>query len=205
MRSDAWRAGAWKPDRVRRPLAFGLAAVVTCALFAPTGAMTLDERVAQCAECHGADGNSETAGIPSLAGQQQLYLLDQLIYMREGVRPVEAMAPFVKGLDDSEIVALAKRFSGLTPKASDEPVDSALVERGAKLAERLRCHSCHGAELAGHEQIPRLAKQRIDYLIRALKEYRGEERRGADSLMTATVVGLSDADLRALAHYAASR
>lgn len=167
--------------------------------------MTLEERIEQCGECHGADGNSENAQIPSLAGQPELFLLDQLIYMREGVRQTPAMTPFVEGLTDAEIVALAKHFSRLPAKASEEPVDPELVKRGAKLAERLRCHSCHGRELMGHDQIPRLAKQRIDYLYRALKEYRDGKRRSADTLMTASVFGVSDDDLRALAHYAASR
>jgi cytochrome c553 len=53
--------------------------------------------------------------------------------------------------------------------------------------------------------MPRLAKQRIDYMIEALKAFRDNKRSGADTLMSATVYGVSDADLEALAHYAASR
>jgi cytochrome c553 len=166
--------------------------------------MPLEERIEQCATCHGADGNSETETIPSLAGQPEMFLTNQLVLIREGVRPVAAMAPFVDGLTDADIIALAEHFSALPPSASDEPVNPALVERGAELGQRLRCHSCHGADLAGHEQIPRLAKQRIDYLFQALQEFRDGERRSADTLMTATVAGVSDADLRALAHYVAS-
>ncbi len=53
--------------------------------------------------------------------------------------------------------------------------------------------------------MPRLAGQRVDYLIASLKEYRDNTRSGADTLMSVVVQGLSDADLAALAHYAASR
>ena len=53
--------------------------------------------------------------------------------------------------------------------------------------------------------MPRLARQRADYLIHALKGYRDSTRTGADTLMSASVAGLPDADLAALAHYAASR
>ena len=53
--------------------------------------------------------------------------------------------------------------------------------------------------------MPRLAKQRIDYLIATMKSYRDGPRPGADTAMSAAVAGLSDADLTALAHYAASR
>jgi len=53
--------------------------------------------------------------------------------------------------------------------------------------------------------MPRVAKQRIDYLIVTMKSYRDSPRPGADTAMSAAVAGLSDTDLTALAHYAASR
>jgi cytochrome c553 len=59
--------------------------------------------------------------------------------------------------------------------------------------------------LTGADQIPRIAKQRVDYLITVLKELRDGRRPGADTLMSQAVAGLSDADLAALAHFAASR
>jgi cytochrome c553 len=52
--------------------------------------------------------------------------------------------------------------------------------------------------------MPRLAKQRIDYLTYAMKAFRDDTRSGADTLMSNVVIGLSDADLAALAHWAAS-
>jgi cytochrome c553 len=42
-------------------------------------------------------------------------------------------------------------------------------------------------------------------MIYALKAFRDDKRSGADTLMTSVVLGKSDADLAALAHYAASR
>jgi cytochrome c553 len=53
-------------------------------------------------------------------------------------------------------------------------------------------------------RIPRLAKQRVDYLIQALKEFRDTTRAGGDTAMSANLAGASDADLVALAHYCAS-
>ena len=76
---------------------------------------------------------------------------------------------------------------------------------GAELAVALRCGSCHLPTLAGQDQMPRLAKQRVDYLIPTLKSYRDSPRPGADTAMSVAVTGASDADLAALAHYAASR
>jgi cytochrome c553 len=52
--------------------------------------------------------------------------------------------------------------------------------------------------------MPRLARQRLDYLIETLKSYRDSPRPGADTAMSAAIAGATDADLTALAHYAAS-
>jgi cytochrome c553 len=188
-----------------RSLVFGLAAAVLCAASAFGQSTPLAERIQLCSACHGEDGNSRMENIPSLAGQPEFFILNQLFLMREGVRRIEVMMPMVKDLKDDEMEALAKHFARLTPKVSDEPVDPALVTRGSELAAGLRCGSCHLPTLAGQEQMPRLAKQRIDYMIHAMKEFRDDKRSGADTLMTSVVLGRSDADLTALAHYAASR
>jgi cytochrome c553 len=188
-----------------RPLVFGLAAAFFTTGVAFGQSTQLSERLQLCGSCHGEDGNSKLENIPSLAGQPEFFVTNQLFLMREGVRKVEAMADLVKDLKDDEMVALAKHFAGLPPKASDEPVDQALAKRGAELVPQLRCASCHRPDLAGQEQMPRVAKQRIDYLIHSMKEFRDNKRSGADTAMTAVVIGVSDADLAALAHYAASR
>lgn len=167
--------------------------------------MPLNERVELCGSCHGEDGNSRGEKIPSLAGQPEFFILNQLFLMREGVRKVEVMAPFVKDLTDADLEGLAKHYAGLEPKPSGEAIDPSLVKRGSELAVTLRCVSCHLPSLAGREQMPRLAKQRIDYLVDTLKAYRDNARPGADSAMTAVVLGVPDADLAALAHYAASK
>jgi cytochrome c553 len=189
----------------RRPLVLGLAAAVFCAGPALAQSMPLAERVALCGTCHGEDGNSRMPNIPSLAGQPKFFVLNQLFLMREGVRRVEVMMPLVKDLKDDEINALADHFANLAPKSSDEPIDPALVKRGAELAPALRCGSCHLPDLSGQAQIPRLAKQRVDYTIHAMKEFRDNTRSGADTLMSNVVMGIPDADLAALAHFAASR
>lgn len=198
----AWRWG------LARPLTLASAAILLTGLVGqgkPLADTPLRERIDQCGTCHGEDGNSRRENIPSLAGQPLFFLTNQLILMREGVRQVEAMEPFVNDLTDPEIEALAAHYAGLEPKPSGEPPDPALIERGAELSIALRCGSCHRPDLSGQEQMPRLAKQRIDYLISALKAFRDNTRSGADTLMSAVVYGVSDADLVALAHYAASR
>ena len=187
-----------------RPLALGLAAALYLSV-AALADMPLAERIEQCKGCHGEDGNSRLEKIPSLAGQPEFFIMNQLVLIREGVRKIEPMMPFVKDLKDQDIYGLAKHFASLPPKRSDEAVDAALAKRGAEIAEARRCASCHLPTLAGQDQMPRLAGQRVDYLIDAMKSYLDNTRTGADTAMTAAILGLSDADVTALAHYAASR
>jgi cytochrome c553 len=187
-----------------RPLALGLAAVWFCGgpVFAQDQRLT--EKLALCTACHGDDGNSKLEKIPSLAGQPAFFVLNQLFLMREGVRKVEAMAPIVKDLKDEDLDALSKHFAGLPVKHSDEAIDPGLVKKGAEIAQHRRCDSCHLPGLVGKEQMPRLAKQRIDYLTQSLKEFRDVTRAGGDTAMSANLAGASDDDLVALAHYCAS-
>ncbi len=168
-------------------------------------ARSVQERAAECAACHGEGGNSKTPGLPSIAGQPQFFLLNQLILMREGVRPVPAMEGVLKGLSDNDAVALAEIYARAPVARSEERPDPALVRRGEELSKTMRCASCHMPDYSGSEQMPRLAGQRIDYMFEALKNYRDDKRIGADTAMTAVVFGASDADLEALAHYTASK
>jgi cytochrome c553 len=122
------------------------------------------------------------------------------------------MEPFVKGLKDDEIVALAEHYAKLKPErgpergpeASGEAVDQEVVARGATLAEQMRCVSCHKAGFEGQEQMPRLVPQRIDYLIKSLTEYREGKRYGIDTTMNGVMYRVPDRDIRALAHYLGS-
>ncbi len=189
--------------KATRPPAIVLAALMLTTTGA--AAQTAADRIAQCAACHGEGGNSATENIPSLAGQPEFFLLNQLILIREGVRPIEAMKDVVKGMKDEDVQAIAAHFNKLEPKLTGPKPDPEKVARGEFLSDKMRCTSCHGADLQGQEQMPRIAKQRLDYMSTALKAYRDNKRQGADTAMTAVIFGASDADLEALAHYAASR
>jgi len=189
-----------------RPLALGLAAAIVCLNSAAAQSdTTLAEKIQLCGACHGEDGNSKMEKTPSLAGQPAFFVLNQLFLMREGVRKVEPMAPIVKDLKDEDLQALSEHFAKLPAKLGDEAVDQAQATTGAEIAAHRRCDSCHQRGLVGSEQIPRLAKQRIDYLILSLKAFRDTTRQGGDTAMSANLAGASDADLVALAHYCAAQ
>jgi cytochrome c553 len=176
---------------------------LAAALFISATALAQD-RLALCAGCHGPDGNSQTAGIPSIAGQPRVFLENQLIILREGLRVLPQMQEAVEGLTDKEIVALARHFAAqsVRPAAADAR-DPAQVERGVALAKTLHCGSCHLPDFRGREQMPRLAGQREEYLVESMLAYRDNRRTGGDTIMAAALYGVSDSDIRALAHYLA--
>ena len=86
------------------------------------------------------------------------------------------------------------------------------LRRGAELVNTLRdgttpaCVSCHGPDLKGVGDIPRLAGRSPSFLMRQLVDLRNGVRTGAASdLMKPIVAHLTDADLVALVAYLASR
>lgn len=163
----------------------------------------LEQRLQSCAGCHGADGNSTTHGIPSIAGQPAIYLENLLVLVREGVRGTAPMQEALRGTTDREIIAIAKRFAALAPRAVPGAADPALVKRGKTAAGKLRCGICHLKDYSGQKQVPRLAGQREEYLVSTMLAMRDDPPRGVDTQMSAALYGVSDADIRAMAHYLA--
>jgi cytochrome c553 len=66
-----------------------------------------------CALCHGLNGVSTLPNAPNLAGQQAIYLSEQLKNYRSGKRQNEVMNMIAKPLTDSEINHLSLWFSSI--------------------------------------------------------------------------------------------
>lgn len=172
------------------------------ALFISTAfAQVSPDRVAACGGCHGLDGNSPVPGVPSLAGQPKVFLENYLVMTREGIRGSEVMQSLLKDISDREITAIAGHYTGLRKRPIAGATDAALVARGREVAEKNRCGSCHLPNYYGQEQVPRLASQREDFLYEALIAYRQNKRPGGDTIMAASIYGIPEADLKAMAHY----
>jgi cytochrome c553 len=184
------------------PLRKGRWAFVLTAFF--SSIVCAQEKLPLCAACHGPDGNSTNPAIPSIAGQPKLFTETQLVLIREEIRKSEQMLPLVRGMKDPEIIQLAEHFSRLPAKGMETGTpDQALMQRGAQRARELRCGICHLSDFRGQNQIPRLAGQREAYLQAELRAYRDNKRSGGDTIMAATLYGVNDADLKALAHFLA--
>lgn len=65
---------------------------------------------ANCAYCHGPDGKSRGA-IPSLAGLEKAYFVDQMKAFRDGSRPSTVMSKHAMGYTDAEYEALGAWFA----------------------------------------------------------------------------------------------
>ncbi len=160
------------------------------------------ERLSSCKACHGPDGNSVTAGVPSLAGQPKTFLETQMVLFREELRRSPVMTPLLAGVKDPEIIQLAEHFSKLPAKpVAAGPAQKDLAAKGAGLAKKLRCNVCHVSNFHGQNQIPRLAGQREDYLLSEMVAYRDGTRSGGDTIMAAALYGVKDGEIRALAHF----
>lgn len=155
-----------------------------------------------CRHCHGVGGSSVRPDTPNLAGQNEVYLLEQMNKFATGQRKDEFMEGLIKALTPEERKNIALYFAH--EKVVTKPVTSpARVQAGKKLYEGL-CIACHGASGHGTEKIPRLAGQQQEYVQASLKRYRSGTGVRIDPQMAAYTRNLKDADILNLADYLAS-
>jgi cytochrome c553 len=162
------------------------------------------EKAELCVGCHGENGISQMENMPSLAGQPDQFIQWQLVYFRAGARKNEQMQPIVEQINNEDIRNLGAYFASLSPpkneKADDDPE---LSKRGAQAAAGRRCASCHLDNYAGTKGVARLAGQREDYLLKALRDYKDGLRSGGQAAMAEVAFPLHEEEIVALAHYLA--
>jgi cytochrome c553 len=161
---------------------------------------------ALCVACHGANGRIETPLTPVLAGQPSLYVITQLFLFREGRRSNEAMTAVAKTLTDDDLRGFSEFIDTLPPVPPPPPAtppDPIRMARGQALAEQHRCVSCHGADLGGGQQVPRIGGQHEEYLQTSLRGFHSGSRPGYTQAMTAAVSQIPPEDLDTLAYYVA--
>lgn len=191
-----------RPRPARLALLVGLLLAIPLSPTARVAAQSVDERFTVCLACHGADGQSRIPETPSLGGQPSFFVVAQLFLFREGRRDNAAMVAAAKGLTNSDLTAFAERVTKLPPPPPPEnPVDPARFARGRTLTLRHPCGVCHNPDFSGREQMPRLANQREDYLLKSMREYKSGARLGYGGAMSQELAGLADQDLSDLAHF----
>ena len=169
------------------------------------GATDAAERArAVCAACHGPTGHASMPSTPSLAGQPKVFLENQLVMIREGLREIAAMKGLLDKLADADLIALATWYAAQPQMPAGPPTgtpDAAAIERGGTLAKQALCGTCHLPTYRGQSQVPRLAGQREDYLQQTMVLMRDGKAQGRDSIMAATLRGMSDGQLQDMAKY----
>jgi cytochrome c553 len=159
-----------------------------------------------CAACHGANGRTDVPLTPVLAGQPSLYAITQLFLFREGRRSNEAMTAVAKTMTDDDMRGFADYIGTLPAVPAPSPAaapDPARMAKGRALADQHKCVFCHGADLGGGQQVPRIEGQHEDYLRESLRGFHAGTRPGYTQAMTAAVSQIPVADLDTLAYYVA--
>jgi cytochrome c553 len=192
--------------------AFVVAALASVSLASAQDAEAGAKKAAEvCADCHGPAGNSTVGLYPALAGQTARYIYLQLKDFNEGRRTDSLMTPIAKTLTRDDMFNVAAYFSAQERRPTDLNADpaggtppaglvTAILKGSTKAAETL-CSMCHGTGLRGQNEIPRLAGQQHDYIVKQLKDFREGKRTNDAGNMASVSKTLSDEDIENLAQY----
>jgi cytochrome c553 len=175
-----------------------------------------------CSACHGADGNSLAATFPKLAGQNEKYLIKQMMDIKNGARPVPTMAGQLDNMSDEDIADIAAYFASQSNNGGQ--ADAELVPLGQKVYRAgvsargvAACTACHGPRGSGNAPagFPALAGQHADYIADQLRRFRigsensleqnpgGRTNDGDGAMMRDVAAGMSDNQIKAVASYIA--
>lgn len=195
----------------------GILTLTLAAWSAAAAGAGVEELTALCKDCHGPDGVSADADVPTIAGQSPAFLTKTLrtfqVWGRPCIksayrhgdtsRPRTDMCQLAEGLTGEDISALAQHYSALTFRAAEQAFDPALAERGAALHTE-HCEQCHEGGGTVADSAPILAGQWTTYLRTSLRFVPTGEHL-VPPLMERTVGELSREDIDALMNYYASR
>lgn len=168
------------------------------------------EKAAQCAACHGADGNSAAPDFPKLAGQHADYLVKQLSYFEMGERENVTMKPMASVLDEQGREDVAAYYA--SQKASIGEADPELVELGEQIyrsgnpvSKVAPCMGCHGPNGAGNPSAlyPALRGQHASYVENQLHGFAEGKRvnENARKMMQILAARMTNKEIRAVASY----
>jgi cytochrome c553 len=164
---------------------------------------------ATCMACHTADGTRGSPANPIIAGQHPEYLLKQLIEFKSGKRKNAVMSGMVAALSEDDMRHLAAFYASKSAKTGFAKVKATvgqgeLIWRGGLTAKAVpACAGCHSPNGAGiPSQYPRIAGQHADYTEAQLLAFRSGARAN-NAQMSAIAAKMSDAEIKAVADYAA--
>lgn len=162
-----------------------------------------------CAACHGPDGNSLNPEWPTLAGQNETYIVRTLHAFKKGDRSNVLMSAQAMTLADQDVEDLAAYFASRPRQL--KTADPDLVKTGERLYRGgnkesgiAACISCHGPDGSGNgpAAYPSIAGQHATYTASQLRAYRGGQRASdINQMMRNNSARLTDAEIDAVASY----
>lgn len=160
-------------------------------------------RFSTCMGCHGIPGyvnTYPTYRVPRVGGQHAAYITAALNAYRSGDRKHATMVANASALSEQDITDIATYLEGI-PMSSNKAAAVGDAKAGEEKSQT--CVACHGDGNNESNAFPKLAGQHIDYLIRALKDYKSGARNNA--IMSGMAAGLSEQDQKDLAAYYANQ
>ena len=159
-------------------------------------AAILGAKLLVCNTCHGDNGVPRSSAAPIIWGQQENYLLKQMHDFQSGDRNNEVMVWMATALTPAELGSAATYFA-----KKNWPARSAEASTSPPAVVAV-CQACHQQNLAGGVPAPRLAGQRYEYLVEAMRRY-AEGERTNNAEMVNIMKALSPAERDGMAHYIA--
>ena len=193
--------------KLKLSLNWAFAAVFPLAMLSTAAAQDIEAGRAKsqtCAACHGPDGNSQSGQFPNLAGQTWRYIYVQLKDYKEGRRADPVMTAMAASLSRQDMVDLGNYYAAQPGKPSTFKADEAKVKLGLAKANETLCLMCHLGGFSGQNEIPRVAGQQYDYIVKQMLDFKARKRTNDAGNMTSVAQTLSEADIENLAHYITS-
>jgi cytochrome c553 len=200
----------WATERILTGKGRREAAFFFLALLIPAWSQAQDiqagaKKAEVCFSCHGPNGTVPIQPqYPILAGQTARYTYLQLRDFKEGRRKDPNMDAVVEPLSRQDMQDLASYFAAQKPRPADFKADPARVSKGKAKADETLCTMCHLGGFMGQNEIPRVAGQMHDYVVKQLKDFKERKRTNDAGNMTSVSRTLNDDDIENLAHYLAS-
>ena len=167
-----------------------------------------------CNGCHGDNGVSQWADMPSIAGIPEFVIVDALYIYQDEARPcaeseyrtgdtsraATTMCAVAAELGEDDIDALAAAYAemGWTKAKQDFDADLAAAGKAIHDSECDRCHSEAGTN--PEDEASMLGGQQMGYLRNMFAQYKAGTRE-QPSKMQEKVDALSDDDIEALVNY----
>lgn len=159
-----------------------------------------------CKRCHDAGGSgNDNRELPRLAGQQRIYLLNQLVQFITLDRYAPAMHRVLARpplLDPQSLSDLSAYLAAQPPDSHGEHGDPHWLGLG-RILYNLRCAECHGAHGEGNAQgpIPAVGGQNYSYLLGQLNGFVMGHRAKVETDLITAVRSLSANDMKAVADF----